>query len=153
MVGTGNRAGRACCMRRSVARRSDGCGAARAWIPSSPHNDPVCSAKSRRYHGMLEAKETNDGDVGRYYPGWVLCHPTCPNNCAGLRKSTLWAKLGADQGVVAGDLAGGDGAVGQRGRLLLWPSALGVQAQRRSTKVAEGRHGGRSTCRTRGAVA
>src|SRR5919199_5170329 len=45
----------------------------------------------------------------------------------GLWKSRLWAKLGPDHAVVPGYRAGGDGAVGQRGRLLLWPSALGVR--------------------------
>src|SRR5437763_9846908 len=59
---------RAYCARRAAAGRSDGVGAARAWIPSSPHNDPVYSTESPRYHGMLEEKETNDGDMGRYHP-------------------------------------------------------------------------------------
>src|SRR5438067_1040485 len=86
----------------------------------------MCSTKSPRYHGMLDVKETNDADVDRYHPGWLLCRTTCPHNCAGLRKSALRAKLGADHAVVADYLAGRDGAVGQRGRLLLWQSALGV---------------------------
>src|SRR5919197_6478601 len=87
--------------------------AARAWIPSSPTNDPRCSTKSPRNYGTLDVKETNDADVGRYHPGWLLCRSTCPHNCAGLRKSALWAELGAGHAMVAGYLAGGDGAVRQ----------------------------------------
>src|SRR5919202_755757 len=92
--------------------------------------------------GEKETNDANDANVARYHPGWILCRSTCPDNCAGLPRSALWAKLGADHGVVAGDLAGGDSAVGQHGRLLLWPSALGVLGEvplRRRTTTHRGR--------------
>src|ERR687886_2620405 len=76
--------------------------------------------------GEKETNDANDANVARYHPGWILCRSTGPDHCAGLPRAALWARLGADHGVVAGDLAGGDAAVGQHRRLLLWQSALGV---------------------------